>query len=188
MSTFLQGCFLVSSKSLKDRNFYRSVVLMLDHNPQGAMGLVINRPTAMTVGQALSNHGSVQHPDDPVFVGGPVEPNSLFILHNSVLLGKTDSEVAPGIFLTGSEASFEAVVRGQSDVDPAVQFRLISGYAGWGADQLEGEIARGDWQILPGDGALILEEDPYGLWEVCMRRLHRANRLLPHNVRNPEWN
>ena len=161
---------------------------MLDHNQQGAMGLVINRPTAMTVGQALSNHGTVDRADDPVFVGGPVEPNSLFILHNSVSLGKNDSEVAPGIFLTGTEASFDAVVRRGSDETPNVLYRLISGYAGWGANQLEGEIARGDWLILPGDGSLVLEEDPYGLWDVCMRRFHRANRLLPHDVRNPEWN
>ncbi|MFN9717095.1 MAG: YqgE/AlgH family protein [Planctomycetota bacterium] len=188
MSTFFQGNFLVASKQLKDRNFYRSVVLMLDHNPQGAMGLIINRPAAMKVGEALSSHGQVMHPDAPVFAGGPVEPNSLFILHNSPILGKTDSEIAPGIFLTSSEASFDAVVRGTPGHDHAIRFRLISGYAGWGADQLEGEIARGDWQVIPGDGPLVLEEDPYGIWEVCTRRINRINRLLPHDVRNPEWN
>lgn len=188
MSTFYQGCFLVASKQLKDRNFYRSVVLMLEHNAQGAMGLIINRPSSMKVGEALSNHGAIQSADAPVFVGGPVEPNSLFVLHNSAILGASDSEIAPGIFLTGSEASFDAVVKGNSDDASNVRYRLISGYAGWGADQLEGEIARGDWQIVAGDGALVLEEDPYGIWDVCIRRINRITRLLPHDVRNPDWN
>jgi putative transcriptional regulator len=188
MTVSLQGSFLIAANHLRDSNFYRSVVLMLDHNNQGAMGLVINRPSAMTIAKALAQHGSVSGGDAPVFVGGPVEPTALFILHNCIALGKTDQEVAPGVFLAGSEDSFEAVVRGGKKPEAGVKFRLICGYAGWGEGQLEGELARGDWKILPADGALILEEDPYGLWEVCTRRLHRANRMLPHNVRNPEWN
>ena len=188
MSASLQGSFLIAANHLRDSNFYRSVVLMLDHNDQGAMGLVINRPSAMTIGKALSQHGSIAGADAPVFVGGPVEPTSLFILHNCMALGKNDQEVAPGIFLAGSENSFEEVVRNGRKPEAGVKFRLICGYSGWGEGQLESELARGDWAIQSADGALILEEDPYGLWEVCTRRLQRANRVLPHNVRNPDWN
>jgi putative transcriptional regulator len=188
MSISLQGSFLIAADHLRDSNFYRSVVLMLEHNDQGAMGLVINRPSAMTIGKALSQHGPVAGGDAPVFAGGPVEPTSLFILHNCVTLGKNDQEVAPGIFLAGSENSFEEVVRVGKKPEAGTTFRLICGYAGWGEGQLESELERGDWKSLPADGALILEEDPYGLWEVCTRRLHRASRMLPHNVRNPDWN
>ena len=188
MSLSLQGSFLIAANHLKDPNFYRSVVLMLDHNDQGAMGLVINRPSAMTIGKALSQQGVSNVNDSPVFVGGPVEPTSLFILHNCIALGKTDQEVAPGLFLASSEDSFEEVVRNGKKPDISVKFRLISGYAGWGEGQLESELARGDWHTLPADGTLVLEEDIYGMWEVCTRRLHRANRLLPHNIRNAEWN
>lgn len=188
MSGKLTGSFLIAAGHLRDPNFYRSVVLLLDHNDQGAMGLIINRPSATTIARALAQHGPVSGGDDPVFFGGPVEPTSLFILHNCLTLGKSDQEVAPGIFLAGSEDSFEKVVRDGKKPETPVRFRLISGYAGWGEGQLEGEIARGDWYTLPADGTLILEDDPYGTWEVCMRRLHRANRLLPHDVRNPEWN
>lgn len=188
MSVSLQGNFLIASSHLRDSNFYHSVVLMLDHNDKGAMGLVINRPSAMTIGKVLSQHSSAAGGDAPVFVGGPVEPTSLFILHNCITLGKNDQEVAPGVFLAGSENSFEEVVRGGKKPEADTRFRLICGYAGWGEEQLESELARGDWNILPADGALILEEDPYGLWEVCTLRLHQANRMLPHNVQNPDWN
>ena len=87
MSLSLQGSFLVAANYLKDPNFYRSVVLMLDHNDQGAMGLVINRPSAMTIGKALSQQGVSNVNHSPVFVGGPVEPTSLFILHICIALG-----------------------------------------------------------------------------------------------------
>ncbi len=188
MAASLQGCFLVAANHLRDPNFYRSVVVLLEHTAEGAMGLVVNRPSPMTVAGALSQHGLVARGDSPVFVGGPVEPTSLFILHNDLKLGQTDQEIAPGLFLAGSENSFERVVHPEHTMDATVKFRLLSGYAGWGGGQLECELSRGDWHTLPADGWLILEEDPYGLWEVCTRRVQQLSRMLPHDVTNPDWN
>jgi putative transcriptional regulator len=183
----LQGLFLLASNHLRDPNFFRTVVLMLEHSAEGAMGLVINRPSAVTIRKALSISGPMNSGDAPVFVGGPVEPNSLFILHNCTAMSGTDRETAPGIFLASSEHSFDAVVKpAESEIVP--KFRLFSGYAGWGAGQLESEVARGDWLLLPADEALILEDDPYGIWEVCLRRIQRMYRFLDVEVRNPEWN
>ncbi len=188
MTVSLQGSFLISAHHLRDPNFYRSVVLLLEHNSESAMGLVVNRPTSTTIGKALAQHDPVNGIDAPVFCGGPVEQNALFVLHNCLPLGQQDQEVAPGLFLAGSENSFDEVVRKKAPPDRHILFRLISGYAGWGAGQLESEMARGDWNVLPSTGSLLLDEDPYTLWEVCMRRLHRLIRILPHGVRNPEWN
>lgn len=188
MTISLQGSFLISAHHLRDPNFYRSVVLMLEHSSESAMGLIVNRPTSITIGKALAQHDPVNGLDAPVFCGGPVEQNALFVLHNCVTLGKQDQEISPGLFLAGSETSFDEVVRKKAPPNKTLQYRLISGYSGWGAGQLESEMARGDWNILPSTGSLLLEEDPYGLWEVCMRRLHRITRVLPHDVRNPEWN
>ena len=188
MAASFQGSFLVAANHLRDPNFYRSVVLILEHKAEGAMGLIVNRPSPMTIAGALSQHWPVACGEAPVFVGGPVEPTSLYILHNCVKLGQSDQEIAPGIFLTGSEESFDQVVRSEPQSEPAVKFRLLSGYAGWGGGQLESELGRGDWHTVPADGQLILEEDPYGLWEICTHRIQRANRMLPHDVRNPDWN
>jgi len=184
----LQGCFLTASEHLRDPNFYRSVVLMLEHSAEGAMGLVINRPSATSIGKALGGSDNVNDAGAPVFIGGPVEPTSLFILHNCARLAASDREVSPGIFLAGSEHSFETVVRTPLQEPGQQRFRLISGYSGWGPQQLEGEIARGDWHLQPADSTLILEDNPYGIWEVCRRRLRRMHRLLQTDVRNPEWN
>ncbi len=186
----LQGQFLVAAPHLRDPNFHRTVVLLLEHSSEGAMGLVINRPSALTIGKALGDEGPVNDADAPVFVGGPVEPKSLFILHNCLALARSDREVAPGILLAGSEVSFESVVRStpaqQSQECPA--FRLLSGYAGWGEQQLEAELERGDWHVEQADGELVLDQDPYGIWSVCFRRIQRRFRILDDHPANPEWN
>ncbi len=186
--SLLQSQFLVAANHLRDPNFYKSVVLVLEHNSQGAMGLVINRPSAVTVETVLSEHLETGRCETPVYIGGPVETSALFILHNCLTLGQHDQEVAPGLFLAGSHESFETVVRDGIKPEKGVKFRVFCGYAGWGAKQLEAEISRGDWRALPGDGQIVLEQDPYGTWDYCTRRLYRASRVIPHNVRNPEWN
>ncbi len=188
MAVSCQGQMLVAANHLRDASFYRSVVLVLEHNSLGAMGLVINRPSAVTVEKALSEHLDTGTCETPVFVGGPVETSALFILHNLETLGKQDQEVLPGLYLAGSHESFESVVRGGMKPEKSVLFRVYCGYAGWGANQLDSELTRGDWHVLPGDGATVLEQDPYATWEMCMRKVYRENRVLPHNVRNPEWN
>ena len=184
----LQGCFLVAGRHLRDPNFFRTVVLVLPHSEDGAMALVINRPSSMTIGKALSQNGPVNDADAPVFIGGPVEPTSLFILHNCTTLAGADREIGPGIFLAGSDLSFETVVRTPAKEPVQQRFRLLSGYAGWSPGQLESELARGDWHILKADAELVFEDDPYGVWDVCMRRIQRHTRLLNVPVRNPEWN
>lgn len=188
MTVSLQGSLLIASHRLRDPNFYHSVVLMLEHGKESAMGLIVNRPTGMTIGEALAQHSPVNNVGAPVFCGGPVEQNALFMLHNCVTLGEKDQEVAPGLFLAGSEKSFDAVVCRTAKPGEEIHYRLVSGYAGWGAGQLEGEMARGDWNVLPKASDMLLEEDPYGLWELCTRKLSRLTRVLPNDVKNPEWN
>ncbi|MCA9058645.1 MAG: YqgE/AlgH family protein [Planctomycetaceae bacterium] len=188
MLQFTTGQLLIAADHLRDPNFYRSVVLMLEHTEEGAMGLVVNKPSGITVETALNEQMTDVKCETPVFLGGPVERSALFVLHNSPILGKQDEQILPGLYLAGSHDSFEEVVRAGTQSSGPANFRVFCGYAGWGGGQLEGELARGDWHLQPGDAPLVLEEDPYGTWEICLRRLHRANRILPHNVRNPDWN
>lgn len=187
MAAFLQGEFLIAANSLRDQNFYRTVVLVLEHNDEGAMGLVVNRPSSIAVDAALGG-GSSMPLDAPVYIGGPVETSALFVLHNHVGAGLQDREVVPGLFLAGSDDSLQRVVNPGGESPANGIFRVYCGYAGWGAEQLEDEISRGDWLSVPADSGTVLEEDPYGIWHVCTRRFRRAHRLLPHNVRNPDWN
>lgn len=187
MNRSYRGHFLVAGKHLRDSNFYKTVVLMVEHGPDGAMGLVTNRPSSVTVAHALSGHFNLPETDDVVFVGGPVEPSALFILHNGADLDETESPVMPGVFLGSSAEIFEEVVRAAT-TGGDVKFRIFSGCAGWAPGQLESEIARGDWYVLPASAELLCHEDPYDLYDLMLQRVYVANRLLPHMVKNPEWN
>jgi putative transcriptional regulator len=183
----LRGHYLISAKRLRDHNFYKTVVLLVEHGSDGAMGLVVNRPSCVTVAHALSEHFKLPETDDLVYVGGPVEPSALFILHNSVELDGNESPVIPGVFVGSSAEVFEQVVRSSADGDPDVRFRIFSGCAGWAPEQLEGELARGDWHHLSADENHIFGNDPYSIWDTLIARVYESNRILEQPC-NPEWN
>jgi putative transcriptional regulator len=151
----LAGYFLVARPILKDPSFKESVVLLLQHNEQGAFGLVINRP--MKKKKELPF---------PVFKGGPCPSQGLFMIHGHPEWAAQASdpeqiEVAPGIFL-GDPAAVERVQ--QQPDDPEFKYRMISGYAGWSPGQLEGEITTGAWAIVPATGAAMFDVPVPEIW------------------------
>jgi putative transcriptional regulator len=189
MSKSLRGNCLVAAKSLRDPNFHKTVVLLLEHTDQGATGLIVNRPSSIKVAHALSGHFNLPEMDDVVFVGGPVEPSALLMLHNAEVFQDSDTSPIPGLYIGGSAESFEQVLlncgSGGNDLP---LFRIFSGYSGWGAGQLEGEIERGDWMVHPGCCDLLFRADPYEVYDQVLQKVFEANRLLPHRVKNPQWN
>lgn len=188
MAGSLRGQFLIASNQLRDSNFYRTVVLMVEHGETGAMGLVVNRPSSVTIAHALSEHFNLPETDDVVFVGGPVEPAALFITHTAPELDSDEPAVVPGLFVGSSPGVFERVIRHAVGGHADCRFRIFSGCAGWGADQLEGEISRGDWWQMPGDMNLVLDEDPYDLWDLAARKVHQNNWIFNDPPENPEFN
>src|ERR1700684_1070664 len=163
MPECLRGNGLIAARRLRDPNFYKTVVLMVEHGSDGAMGLVINRPSSVTVAHALSEHFKLPETDDLVYVGGPVEPSALFIVHNSLEFDQDESPVIPEVC--------EQIVRSSSEGHPDLRFRIYSGCAGWGAGQLEGELARGDWHTLPAHDRAIFSDDPYLVWDELMAKV-----------------
>lgn len=163
----LTGSLLVAGPGLFDPNFARTVVLVCHHDGDGALGLVLNRPTDLQVGEVLP--GWVERLCDPpvVFLGGPVQ--------NEVAVGL-------GRLLEGSATpeSFEDLGGGVGLVDlggsPAEAsgrfgaLRVYSGYAGWGAGQLDGEISTGDWLVTQADAGDPFTSDPQGLRRRVLRR------------------
>src|SRR5713101_6832138 len=130
----LTGSFLVARHVLQDKHFYRTVVLLLKHNEEGAFGLVVNRP-AKADGIPFA-----------VFSGGPCPMPGFIMLHGQAdwLEPSPENEVDPGIYL--GDASCMARVTDPSP-DQVLRVRVFSGYAGWAAEQLEGEIAAGAWSV-----------------------------------------
>jgi putative transcriptional regulator len=166
----LRGQLLVATPVLLDPNFARTVVLMLEHNDEGALGLVLNRPTATRLGEILPAWGDRTAAPGVVFVGGPVQPDGMIGL----------ARVALGADVGDDATSLSPLWPGLATVDleeppiaagPLVQgVRCYVGYSGWGPRQLEGELAEGSWLVvdrLPGDA---WTSDPDDLWRTVLRR------------------
>ena len=184
----LCGQVLIAGKQLRDSNFHKTVVLIVEHGVQGTMGLVLNRPSSVTVAHALSEHFNLPETDDLVFVGGPVEPSALFILHNAGHLNEEKSPVSSGLYLGSSAEVFETVVRSAVENDAGLKFRIFSGCAGWAPGQLEGELERGDWHLLTASMESFFLEDCYELWDILLQKLGESNQIFPESLGNPEWN
>jgi putative transcriptional regulator len=163
----LAGTFLVARPALRDPFFGRSVVLLLDHGAEGAFGLVLNRPAQ-----------AAELPF-PVFIGGPCQPQGLLMLHGHAdWVKKPDErpgEVCPGIFV-GDTDTFNRL--GEMPDDAQWKFRVFTGYAGWGPQQLEGEMAQGAWIVLPASGERLFGTPAEELWE----------RLSPPAIPEPSLN
>lgn len=189
MANSLRGQCLIAAKSLRDPNFYKTVVLLLEHSEQGATGLVLNRPSSVCVAHALSGHFNLPDSDAVVFMGGPVEPAALLMLHDVEALSGSESSPAPGVFVGGSAETFEKVLLTDASGEPAApRYRIFSGYSGWGEGQLEGEIERGDWLTHPACHDLVFATDPYEAYEAVLQHVFEANCLLPYRVKDATWN
>jgi putative transcriptional regulator len=171
-SDALAGRLLVATPVLGDPNFRRTVVLIVEHEPeQGTLGVVLNRPTKIPVGQVLEPWTELVTGPDVVFSGGPVAPNSALAL--AVVPG-TDEPVGwhP---LDGAPAMARL---GLVDLDappgllaPAIlSLRVYAGYAGWSAGQLVAEIEEGAWYVLQGEPADAFSAEPERLWPAVLRR------------------
>lgn len=160
--------FLIAMPQLGDPNFSRAVVLMIQHNESGSMGLVLNRAAPLTLkdlarGQSLSLSSAFEN--DSVFVGGPVEPQRGFILHDSDRVSERH-EVLPGLFLSVTMDALGPLLS-----EGGHRMRFCLGYAGWGPRQLEQEIAQGSWLFTEASTASVLSGDPDQLWDETLRAM-----------------
>lgn len=184
----LRGQFLIATRALRDKNFYKSVVLMVEHGSNGSMGLIVNRPSSITVQRALQEHFDLPETDEPIFIGGPVERAALFILHNLEDVDHEDRSILPGLYVGSSADAFRDVVQRIAAGDVEIKFRVFSGCAGWAPNQLESELERGDWVCLPANSDLTLNDDPYDLWDSLLKDVGREQGLMPDLDVDPECN
>lgn len=169
--------FLVASPALKDPNFAGSLVLVAEHHGEGALGFVVNRPAPIAVADVLDGlDGDLRRAAEAtgraggiVLVGGPVQPERLWILFRPGPGADLTGAVGVGdeLALGGSRELLEALVRER----PAVPFVLLLGYAGWAPLQAESEIAAGAWVPMPLASDLVFEVPLEKRWEVAVRRL-----------------
>lgn len=167
--------FLIASPPLGDPNFDRTVVLLAVHGESGALGFVVNRLAPMPLGELLSLAGYADKGfsnSAPVFVGGPVQPSSGWILCVDPELAAHDGGVIPvgdRVRVTSSRGAFDALARdvkarAPGEADPKRR-TVILGYSGWGPGQLEGEIAAGAWLPVPLDESILFDVAIEERWE-----------------------
>jgi putative transcriptional regulator len=174
----LAGQLLVSSPVLFDPNFRRTVLLMTHHDEDGAMGVVLTRPTDVRVSDALDELGDLPA-DDLIYTGGPVQPEVLVVLVEFEDPDELGSPIVGGIGFLPSEGSPDT---------PAVRARVFAGYAGWGAGQLEAELEEESWIVVPAEPDDVFAEDPDELWRTVLHRKGGKFALIATMPPDPRLN
>jgi len=162
-----KGKFLVATGNITDPRFSETVIFLVSYGPDGAMGLVINRPTKARLADAFPDLERLKKRTDTLLLGGPVRTDQLFMLVRASIKPEDSSHIVKDIYVSGSETLLKKMVdKGESEK----RIRVFAGYAGWGAQQLEREVARGDWYVMDADAESIFEKEPSKVWLELFRR------------------
>lgn len=166
----LSNHFLIAMPGLEDANFYRTVTYICEHNAQGAMGIVINRPLDISLGDILEQMEITASPDtskQAVFSGGPVQTERGFVLHSPDGDWESTLKVTPEISITTSRDILEAI----ADNKGPEQSLVALGYAGWGEGQLEEEMSANAWLSGPADSQIIFDLPSEERWQAAAQIL-----------------
>jgi putative transcriptional regulator len=170
-ATLLANQFLVAMPGMTDPNFAQTVTLVCEHNDQGALGIVINRPLAMTMAEVFDQLGldasRSRVSASAVLQGGPVQTDRGFVLHTPGPRWESTLPVSERLHLTTSRDILDALARGEGPDDAVVAL----GYAGWDAGQLEAELKQNAWLTVPADERLLFETPAEERWEAAGRLL-----------------
>lgn len=161
------GICLVAEPFLSDENFFRTVIFLTAHDEEGSVGFVINKPTQEKIGHLLKNF---PRPELPVFEGGPVESNTLYVIHRWGGLIPDSIAIGQGLFWGGS---FDFILQKISapDFNPS-EIAFFRGYAGWGPGQLAAELSEGAWRLIHQAGHLVFPPGKTNLWQILFK--HQA--------------
>ena len=158
----LQGKLLVSSPALHDPNFRKTVVLVAHHDDEGAMGLVLSRPSELAAVDAVPALEGLPGATDPVFVGGPVQPDAFMVLAE---FDDVEDAAAPIM----EQLGFMAAESEPEDLSIR-RMRLFAGYSGWGTGQLEAELEESSWIVVDALTDDAFADDPDVLWRAVLQR------------------
>lgn len=176
------GVLLISDPFLKDPNFMRTVILLCEHQPEGSLGFVLNRPYEQSLGQLISDLDGIQV---PVYYGGPVHLDTVHFLHKKPeLLGGT--EVIDGIYWGGE---FEEVVQLLKEGNlRSSDIRFYIGYSGWGEGQLEGELKEKSWITREATRQLVFHKEAEQIWREALQDLGGEYAQMPNYPIDPQLN
>ncbi len=178
----LQGSLLIAGPSLVDPNFRRTVVLVAEHGPEGAMGLVLNRPSALVVADAVPHLAELVPDDDPVWFGGPVDGGAVVAVGDFEQPGEAAALIMGRVGFLPAEAD-AALLAGA-----VRRTRVYAGYAGWDSGQLETELEEDSWIVEPALPEDVFYAEGVDLWSCVLRRKGGRFRLLATMPVDPSLN
>jgi len=168
MTESFRPALLVSMPQLQDPNFARTVVLLCEFNPDGAFGLVINRPTDMAAREMIHLEPPLSSGNSlPLWIGGPVEQQRGWILIGEAPDSEEFRTIREGLYLSTSPVLLRQVLEAR----PAPRARVLAGYAGWAAGQLDAELEQSAWLLSDIDLDVVFDVDASQMWETVIRRL-----------------
>jgi putative transcriptional regulator len=176
----LAGQLLISSPSLVDPNFRRTVVLVTHHDAEGAVGLVLSRPSELRIDEAVPDLGDLPYTDAVVYIGGPVQPEAVVVLVELDKLAQNSEPIVGTVVYMPPGA--------EPDDLRASRARVFAGYSGWGPAQLDGEIEESAWIVaraLPDD---VFASDPDELWRTVLHRKGGKFALIATMPYDPSLN
>lgn len=169
-----KGVLLVAHPSLMDPNFQQTVVLVCEHGAEGTLGVIINRPTAVPLSEALPNVSVLKGTSYVLFAGGPVHPDGILMLFRVVEAPDRLRKILERVYLGLNQEILERVI---TDPHPTETFRAYAGYAGWAPGQVEFEMAMGSWAVIPADPSSIFDKAPETLWAEMVEAI-QAPRVI----------
>jgi putative transcriptional regulator len=166
------GSLLVATPALADPNFAESVLLMVHHDDDGSIGILVNRPTNLDPASVFPDVPALARYQSNLYLGGPVGPTQLLLLLRAPAAGRVQGPpLIDDVYVSADPSVLDGYPEASID---ATLVRLYAGHASWGPGQLEDEIARGDWHIVPGRAELVFTGEPLELW----RQIGRASEGL----------
>jgi putative transcriptional regulator len=180
---FLKGQLLLDSGRLQGSFFQRSVVLICQHDAEGAFGLVLNQHAGKNASEVFLTDLPESLQDLPLFVGGPVQPTALSFLRTETFLPEANV-----ISNLGLGHSLDELIELGGQPAPGRKVKLFAGYAGWSPGQLEDEMRREAWLTHPASLELIFDVDPADMWRAILKKMGGTYRLLADSPEDLSWN
>jgi len=183
LSKSLKGQLILDNGKLRGSFFHRTVVLICQHDGEGAFGLVLNRSTNNKVGEAMVADLPEVLKDETLYLGGPVQPQALSYLHSDNYL--PDANVIPNLSLGHS---LESLVDIGGSYSTTQRVKVFAGYAGWSPGQLDDEMKRDTWLIHPASLELVFSNQPEKLWQSILENKGWRFRLITEAPEDLSWN
>lgn len=162
-----KGTFLVAAPDMDSGIYFRSVILLCEHNPTGSFGLIVNKPLQLELPEDIINLNQLANPKVSICAGGPLQTNQMMLLHSSPAIPDETLKICEGVFLGGDLQFLQEAVANATGPD----LRLCFGYTGWGSGQLVREFLDGQWYLAPADAKIVFQTPPEKIWQSVLRQM-----------------